>query len=160
MSFGWDSLQKVVGAVVLRLIQCSDFSDLYVSLEPARSISNDWHNRNKHYLRRNFCCATRFCIRRLSDIPDDIHYEQLVVGIREARAWLRGRYSHVPAANIDGVGIISRKPLHAHCLCKSSLFKRIVDPQAFSSHLGPERYNHWCRILCCITSGHPRRLWT
>ncbi|TFK35288.1 hypothetical protein BDQ12DRAFT_737708 [Crucibulum laeve] len=34
---------------------------------------------------------------------DDAYYEQMVVGVREARAWLRGRYSHVPAATIDTI---------------------------------------------------------
>ncbi|KAF8624438.1 hypothetical protein AX17_007147 [Amanita inopinata Kibby_2008] len=34
---------------------------------------------------------------------DDAHYERMSVGIREARAWLRGRYSHVPAHSIDAI---------------------------------------------------------
>ncbi|KAJ7594071.1 hypothetical protein C8J56DRAFT_427299 [Mycena floridula] len=38
------------------------------------------------------------------DIPhDDAYYNQQTVGVREARAWLRGRYSHVPASNIDSI---------------------------------------------------------
>ena len=34
---------------------------------------------------------------------DDAYFEQLSVGLREARAWFRGRYSHVPVADIDSV---------------------------------------------------------
>lgn len=34
---------------------------------------------------------------------DDAYYDQITVGVREARAWLRGRYSHVPSASIDSV---------------------------------------------------------
>lgn len=36
-------------------------------------------------------------------IRDDAYYEQLTVGVREVRAWLRGRYSHVSLASIDNV---------------------------------------------------------
>jgi len=38
---------------------------------------------------------------------DDAYYESLKVGIREARAWLRGRYSHVPVSDIDSVCWVS-----------------------------------------------------
>lgn len=34
---------------------------------------------------------------------DDLYYESLKVGIREARAWFRGRYSHVLVSDIDSV---------------------------------------------------------
>ncbi|TFK64798.1 hypothetical protein BDN72DRAFT_962980 [Pluteus cervinus] len=34
---------------------------------------------------------------------DDLFYEQLTIGVREARAWLRGRYTHIPAAKIDAI---------------------------------------------------------
>ncbi|KAF8629480.1 hypothetical protein AX15_003427 [Amanita polypyramis BW_CC] len=34
-------------------------------------------------------------------VYDDAHYERMSVGVREARAWLRGRYSHIPASTID-----------------------------------------------------------
>jgi hypothetical protein len=40
--------------------------------------------------------------------PDtDTHFENISIGVREARAWFRGRYSHLPASTIDGV----RSPL-------------------------------------------------
>ena len=35
--------------------------------------------------------------------PDDTHFENMNIGVREARAWLRGRYSHLPASTIDKV---------------------------------------------------------
>lgn len=34
---------------------------------------------------------------------EDAYFEKISVGVREARAWLRGRYSHIPAQVIDGV---------------------------------------------------------
>jgi hypothetical protein len=37
---------------------------------------------------------------------DDAHYEEMTIGVREARAWFRGRYSRVSLSSIDGVGII------------------------------------------------------
>lgn len=36
-----------------------------------------------------------------SGAPDDTHFEDMNIGVREARAWLRGRYSHLPASTID-----------------------------------------------------------
>ncbi|THU84745.1 hypothetical protein K435DRAFT_398635 [Dendrothele bispora CBS 962.96] len=34
---------------------------------------------------------------------DDAYYDRLTVSVREARAWLRGRYSHVTAVTIDNI---------------------------------------------------------
>ncbi|THU87288.1 hypothetical protein K435DRAFT_347105 [Dendrothele bispora CBS 962.96] len=34
---------------------------------------------------------------------DDAYYDRLMVSVREARAWLRGRYSHVAAVTIDNI---------------------------------------------------------
>ena len=34
---------------------------------------------------------------------DDAHYERISIGVRETRAWLRGRYGQVPASTIDGI---------------------------------------------------------
>jgi len=34
---------------------------------------------------------------------DDTHFEKLSVSIREARAWLRGRYSDLPVSNLNEV---------------------------------------------------------
>jgi hypothetical protein len=36
-------------------------------------------------------------------VHDDAYYERVSVGVREARAWLRGRYPHIPVADIDSV---------------------------------------------------------
>lgn len=36
-------------------------------------------------------------------VDDDAHYERMSIGVREARAWLRGRYSHIPASTIDAI---------------------------------------------------------
>ena len=37
---------------------------------------------------------------------DDAYYDRLSVGVREARAWFRGRYSHVPVSDIDLVSTL------------------------------------------------------
>ena len=37
---------------------------------------------------------------------NDPHFEEISIGVREARAWFRGRYSRVPLPIIDGVCII------------------------------------------------------
>ena len=34
---------------------------------------------------------------------DDAYYENMKVNVRETRAWLRGRYSHLPSLIIDKV---------------------------------------------------------
>ncbi|KAG5634786.1 hypothetical protein H0H81_000792 [Sphagnurus paluster] len=34
---------------------------------------------------------------------DDAYYEQMQIGVREARGWIRGRYSHLPAGSIDSI---------------------------------------------------------
>jgi hypothetical protein len=37
-------------------------------------------------------------------VRDDVHFEQMSVGVREVRGWLRGRYSHnIPAPTIDNI---------------------------------------------------------
>jgi hypothetical protein len=38
--------------------------------------------------------------------PGDVRFEEISIGIREARAWFRGRYSRVSLPIIDGVCII------------------------------------------------------
>jgi hypothetical protein len=37
---------------------------------------------------------------------DDAYYEQMRVGVREVRAWMRGRYAHLTPASIDGVILV------------------------------------------------------
>lgn len=36
-------------------------------------------------------------------VQDDAHFEAMSVGVREVRAWLRGRYPNLPTADIDKV---------------------------------------------------------
>ncbi|KAL4068648.1 hypothetical protein V8B97DRAFT_1974046 [Scleroderma yunnanense] len=46
------------------------------------------------------------CVTSDSDptvVHDDAHYETMTVGVREARAWLRGRYQDLPASDIDDI---------------------------------------------------------
>ena len=38
-----------------------------------------------------------------TSVRGDAHYERTSVGAREVRAWLRGRYSDLPASDIDAV---------------------------------------------------------
>lgn len=47
-------------------------------------------------------------------VRNDARYERTSVGVREARAWLRGRYSGLPASDIDAVsaGIITTRSNH------------------------------------------------
>ncbi len=45
--------------------------------------------------------TTSFSQIALDDVHDD--FEDHSLRIREARAWLRGRYSHLPAHRIDEV---------------------------------------------------------
>ncbi len=40
----------------------------------------------------------------------DAHFEQMSIGVREARAWFRGRYSRVSASVIDGVCVAHMEP--------------------------------------------------
>jgi len=39
---------------------------------------------------------------------DDAYYEQMKIGIREARGWLRGRYAHLPPGAIDAASSLLR----------------------------------------------------
>ena len=38
-----------------------------------------------------------------SNNMDDAYYENMKINVRETRAWLRGRYSHLPSLIIDKV---------------------------------------------------------
>lgn len=60
------------------------------------------------------------------DNADDVHLEKLVVGIREARAWLRGRYSDVSVANIDGVGTFSWNDGSSYSLLFQTTFIQVA----------------------------------
>lgn len=43
------------------------------------------------------------CDSNLNDTRDDTFYERIAVGVREVRAWLRGRYRDTPVNTIDAV---------------------------------------------------------
>lgn len=47
--------------------------------------------------------------RSTKDGHEDAYFEKMTVGVREARAWLRGRYVHISAPVIDGVCLL---PFH------------------------------------------------
>ena len=57
----------------------------------------------------------------------DDSYDRIAVGVREVRAWLRGRYATVPATDVDVVCSFSVIPL-----VKTAL-KRYLDPETFLS---------------------------
>ena len=38
-----------------------------------------------------------------NELHDDAHFLALSVGVRETRAWLRGRFSNMPASTVDSV---------------------------------------------------------
>ncbi|KAH0834650.1 hypothetical protein J3R83DRAFT_10160 [Lanmaoa asiatica] len=42
-------------------------------------------------------------ISSTTNVRGDAHYDRTSVGVREARAWLRGRYSDLPASDIDAI---------------------------------------------------------
>lgn len=50
---------------------------------------------------------------------DDAYFDHLNVGVREARAWLRGRYSHLLASDIDSVSsmqlVYDSNSAHSDC---------------------------------------------
>lgn len=73
---------------------------------------------------------------------DDAYYEQMNIGIREARAWLRGRYSDVPAATLDAVCIHIIISMYFTSYC-------FVDSTLLFTQLEPGRFAHWRSILCC-----------
>ncbi|KAG0697437.1 hypothetical protein DFH29DRAFT_856980 [Suillus ampliporus] len=58
-----------------------------------------------------------------TSIHNDAHYEAMSVGIREVRAWLRGRYPHLPAADIDKIlKLFYPNMLQTDCLTGGQFF--------------------------------------
>jgi hypothetical protein len=56
---------------------------------------------DEEYMLYTQCLDDIALVEDIQGAKDDEHYERMVVGIREVRAWLRGRYSHVPGSQID-----------------------------------------------------------
>jgi hypothetical protein len=73
---------------------------------------------------------------------DDAYYDRLTVGLREARAWFRGRYSNVPVSDIDSVCLL--------LLPCGSRLNVLLDFEILSSELGPVRYFDGRTVLCCV----------
>lgn len=87
------------------------------------------------------------------DIPhDDAYYNQQTVGVREARAWLRGRYSHVPASNIDLVRVVC----FAHsicCLTSAQILKFFSPTLAQTDYLSGGQFFAALRLVVHAESG-------
>ncbi|KAG1890478.1 uncharacterized protein F5891DRAFT_1071994 [Suillus fuscotomentosus] len=56
-------------------------------------------------------------------VHDDAHFEVMSVGVREVRAWLRGRYPNLPTADIDKIlKLFYPNLLHTDCLTGGQFF--------------------------------------
>ncbi|KAG2089349.1 uncharacterized protein F5147DRAFT_587243 [Suillus discolor] len=56
-------------------------------------------------------------------VHDDAHFEAMSVGVREVRAWLRGRYPNLPTADIDKIlKLFYPNLLHTDCLTGGQFF--------------------------------------
>ena len=86
------------------------------------------------------------------DQPLSDDYENVSVGAREVRAWLRGRYASVPPSDVDAVRILfgfQRFPsLHARS-----------DPQAILPHLERPRYFQRRPVFRSNAPRYPRKRW-
>jgi hypothetical protein len=82
---------------------------------------------------------------------DDVRFEEMRIGVREARAWFRGRYSRVPLPIIDGVGIF---PVQLGFIQTG-----LLDPQTFCPKPWPSRCDKRHRILRSSQTCHARREW-
>lgn len=87
----------------------------------------------------------------LSNGRDDTFYEQISLGVREVRAWLRGRYQDTPVNTIDAV--CARPMVAQSYICLSLLYS---DPQAFLSDSLARRNSCGRRVLCCSQAGIAR----
>ncbi|KAG1806980.1 uncharacterized protein BJ212DRAFT_1580489 [Suillus subaureus] len=56
-------------------------------------------------------------------VHNDAHFEAMSVGVREVRAWLRGRYPNLPTADIDKIlKLFYPNLLHTDCLTGGQFF--------------------------------------
>ena len=65
---------------------------------------------------------------------DDAYFDRLSVGVREARAWFRGRYAGVSVADIDSVRLLVHRPYHGA--------NGLLDLEILSPEVGPVGYAH------------------
>ena len=83
---------------------------------------------------------------------DDAYYERMKIGVREARGWLRGRYSHVSPANIDAVCLSLRASLMTDSFpfltCDLTL-----DSSVFLPWFEPVGYTLWRTVFCGVAAG-------
>jgi hypothetical protein len=84
---------------------------------------------------------------------DDAYYENMKLGVREARGWLRGRYSQISPANIDVVG---RVPLSSE---RQRALTAYLDPSFFLPKSQSDGRAIRRSILCCPPVGGSRREW-
>lgn len=84
------------------------------------------------------------------DQPPSDDYENVSVGAREVRAWLRGRYASMSPADVDAVRSLFafRNP--------SSLFVS-SDPQTLLPHFGRSGYFQCRSVLRSHASRYPRK---
>jgi hypothetical protein len=83
---------------------------------------------------------------------NNAYYENLSVGVREARAWLRGRFSDLPVSDIDVVSLTSWLTgitRVAQCLACLGL-------ETISSEPGPHRFVIGRTVFCCTQAGSTR----
>lgn len=89
-----------------------------------------------------------------SSSHDDAYYESMRVSVREVRAWIRGRYAHVPPTSIDGVSdylYVHLRPWFDHLIRLYRFygcFRRVwTSPRRFLAHSSLR-----CLGLSCISS--------
>ena len=94
-----------------------------------------------------------FYTTSLQDLADqtDIKHEDLVVGVREVRAWLRGRFGNVPLHQIDNVrGRDIRRLIGVHHTDYIH-----TDPQTISPEFRSIRHPLGWSVLCRAQTSAP-----
>ena len=80
---------------------------------------------------------------------DDAYYENMNINVRETRAWLRGRYSHLPSLIIDKVSPWFIPP-------HPSTNAKISDSEIILSKSQCKRFSLWRRVLRCSETDNSR----
>jgi hypothetical protein len=87
---------------------------------------------------------------------DDAYYEKMRVGVREVRAWVRGRYAHVAPSSIDEVSSWSVSPIvfdELICCCRFYGCFRRVWPVGQLDTLSGGQFFAALRLVVHIESG-------